>query len=117
MGGIDILNCEEIMITPTWVTVAIWILLFIMVVSIVFVFTIITYGLSPIVLIIDLSLFILSIIGCIILGFGFCESSPSGRYRYEVTIDESVSIQYIYDNYDVVEQRGDIWVLEDKEGE
>lgn len=38
MGGIDILNCEEIMINPTWVTVAIWILLFIAVVSIVFCF-------------------------------------------------------------------------------
>ena len=40
---------------------------------------------------------------------------PTNRYRYEVTIDESVTITEIYDNYDVIEQRGDIWILEDKE--
>ena len=40
---------------------------------------------------------------------------PTGRYRYECTIDRSVSIQYIYDNYKVVEQRGELWILEDKE--
>ena len=37
------------------------------------------------------------------------------RYRYEVIIDEGVSFEDIYNNYYVVEQRGEIWVLEDKE--
>lgn len=37
------------------------------------------------------------------------------RYRYEAIIDESVSLVDIYDKYEVIEQRGDIWVLEDKE--
>ena len=40
----------------------------------------------------------------------------TGRYKYECAIDDSVSISELYDHYDVVEQRGDIWVLEDKEG-
>lgn len=39
------------------------------------------------------------------------------RYRYEVTIDESVLFSDIYEKYEVVEQRGEIWVLEDKKYE
>ena len=42
---------------------------------------------------------------------------PTDRYRYEVTIDKNVTIEEIYENYNVIEQRGDIWVLEDKERE
>ena len=41
------------------------------------------------------------------------EEVETGRYRYEVTIDESVKFTDIYDNYEVIEQRGEIWVLED----
>lgn len=39
----------------------------------------------------------------------------TGRYRYECTIDESVSMKEVYERYEIIEQRGDIWVLEDKE--
>lgn len=37
----------------------------------------------------------------------------AGRYRYEVIMDESVTFSDIYDNYEVIEQRGEIWVLEE----
>ena len=62
--------------------------------------------------------FVISLTVCIV---GFCVvskdvvESPSGRYRYESTIDESVSAEQLYDKYDVIERRGEIWVLEDKE--
>lgn len=39
----------------------------------------------------------------------------TGRYQYEVTIDESVSITDVHEKYKVVEQKGKIWILEDKE--
>ena len=39
------------------------------------------------------------------------------RKRYEVTIDKSVSLIEIYEKYDVIEQRGKIWILEDKKYE
>lgn len=42
-------------------------------------------------------------------------TSPTGRYRYEGLIDEDMSMAEIYDQYNIVEKRGDIWVLEDKE--
>lgn len=47
-------------------------------------------------------------IGCVF-------NRPSGRYQYECLIDDTVPYTEIYDKYNVIEQRGSIWVLEDKE--
>lgn len=38
----------------------------------------------------------------------------TGRYKYEVTFDDTLSVEEVYDKYEVIERRGDIWVLEDK---
>lgn len=43
--------------------------------------------------------------------------TETGRYRYEVTIDDSVSFLDLHEKYDVIEQNGMIWTLEDKETE
>lgn len=43
------------------------------------------------------------------------EPLPTGITQYEVLIDESVNFQEVYDKYEVIERRGDIWVLQDKE--
>lgn len=53
-----------------------------------------------------------ALLGCLLsLGFGpFTETR-----RYEVIFDEETSIVEVMKDYDVVEQRGDIFVLEDKE--
>ena len=40
--------------------------------------------------------------------------TETGRYRYEATIDDSVSLLDLQEKYDVIEQNGMIWVLEDK---
>lgn len=45
------------------------------------------------------------------------EPVPTGITQYEVLIDESVNFQEVYDKYEVIERRGDIWVLQDKESE
>ena len=39
----------------------------------------------------------------------------TGEYQYECIIDDSVPYNEVVDNYNIIEQRGDIWVLEDKE--
>ena len=36
------------------------------------------------------------------------------RQRYECILDSNVSFVELYEKYDVIEQRGDIWVLEEK---
>lgn len=43
------------------------------------------------------------------------EEVPTDRYRYEVTVGPYVRFTDIYEKYDVVERRGEIWVLEDKD--
>lgn len=40
---------------------------------------------------------------------------PFGRSTYKCIFDEDVSIQEVYDKYEVVGRDGDIWILEDKE--
>ena len=57
-----------------------------------------------------------SLIGALIgfllsLGFG----PFTGTYRYEAIFDEETSIVEVMKDYNIVEQRGDIFVLEDKE--
>lgn len=39
------------------------------------------------------------------------------RNQYECAIDNDVSIVEVYETYNVIERRGDIWVLEDKVNE
>ena len=36
------------------------------------------------------------------------------RNQYECIIDDGVNINEVYENYNVIERRGEIWVLEDK---
>ena len=59
---------------------------------------------------------ILFLITCIAIGAADLEKSKNtGRYKYEAMIDENVPFIEVYEKYDVVKQKGDIWVLKDKE--
>lgn len=110
----NILNKTEILkdMTPTW-----WYIVFILlVVSIMFMTAIATKS--------DSNFLLLAVALAIIFGLIWAwgvkpivskENVPTGRYRYECTIDDDVSFTDILEEYDVVEQRGEIWVLEDKE--
>ena len=61
---------------------------------------------------------ILFLIISIVIGTVDLEKSKNtGRYKYEATIDEDVPFIEVYEKYDVVKQKGDIWVLKDKEVE
>lgn len=42
---------------------------------------------------------------------------PTDRNKYEVKLDETIDINEFYDKYEVIERRGEIWVLQDKESE
>lgn len=39
----------------------------------------------------------------------------SQRNQYEVILDDNYPASELYKNYNIVEQRGEIWVIEDKE--
>ena len=58
----------------------------------------------------------LFLISCITMCIVDLEKSKNtGRYKYEATIDKDVPFTEVYKKYDVVKQKGDIWVLKDKE--
>lgn len=40
---------------------------------------------------------------------------PTGKYKYEVTIDKSVPMTEFYEKYEIIEQRGEIFVIKEKE--
>lgn len=44
-------------------------------------------------------------------------STKIEKTRYECAIDDTASFIEIMENYDVVDRRGDIWILEDKADE
>lgn len=54
------------------------------------------------------------IVACFILCFTLGQKE-TGRYRYEVTINDEVSFKELYEKYDVIEQKGKIYVIEEKE--
>lgn len=58
---------------------------------------------------------VLALIGAIILAItSQSHWRTNERNQYECIIDDSVSINEVYENYNVIERRGDIWVLEEK---
>ena len=47
--------------------------------------------------------------------FGYLnEVYETGHYYYECVIEDTASFNEIMDTYEIVDQRGDIWVLKDK---
>jgi len=110
LEGIEILNQTEIMTDPGWLP---WVAIlgafaiFILIASILAIWLDLDgLGIVYSVLIAIAYIFLMASI--------FAETVPSGRYKYEATIDESVNFTELYEQYDIVEQRGEIYILEDK---
>lgn len=112
MQGIEILNKEPVMIQDERLCIAVMVVL-----SIAFISACVAMKIDNEVLGNGLvSVFIV----CVVLALGIAIAYktveiPSDRYQYEVTIDENVSIQEVYEKYNVIEQDGKKWILEDKE--
>lgn len=63
-----------------------------------------------------------SIVGCVIGGFfgmlvteANAVKTETGRYKYKVLIEDGVEMKEFYEKYSVIDQDGEIWVIEDKE--
>ena len=112
MQGIEILNKEPVMISnDNWVIIG-------------FILIGIAFILGGVATKVENNILVYISLG----GFGLCMFSaliativykevkiPSGRYQYEAVIQDDVSIQEVYEHYNVIEQKGKIWILEDKE--
>ena len=100
-----ILYQEAILETPEWLG---YLLLFCVISLIVMMSLVLTDDFFCIPLIInDIIIIILLIILSIY-------KTPTGKNKYEVILDNNYSAEDLYSNYKVIEQRGEIWVLEDK---
>lgn len=105
--GITILNTTAVTGLPTWISVLAFVIFFIG--AIVFAVSMILDG--PVwVTASSLMIGLIIMIACGIFKY----TVKTGEYRYECIIDDSVSYNEVVENYKIVEQRGDIWVLEDK---
>ena len=71
----------------------------------------------------DFGKILLFVIGCvliissvIIVLYTKCNANTvqTGKYQYEVIIDDNVQFKDVIDKYNIVEQHGKIWILEDK---
>jgi len=51
----------------------------------------------------------------IIAAYGFPKEVPTGKYEYEVVFDGTVDMKEVYARYEIIETRGDIYTLRDKE--
>ena len=105
--GITVLNKIAVTGVPSWMMILAAVILIIGL--IVFAIAIISEGptwkaIIPIIIVL-LTWFI-----CGIFNITF----KTGEYQYECIIDDSVPYNEVVDNYKIIEQRGDIWVLEDK---
>ena len=105
--GITILNKVAVTGLPTWVSVLAFVIFFIG--AIVFAVSMVLDG--PVW--ITTSSLMISLIVMVACGT-FKHTVKTCEYRYECIIDDSVSYNEVVENYKIVEQRGDIWVLEDK---
>lgn len=50
-----------------------------------------------------------------VCAFHYSKGEPTGRYKYEVKkINDSTTFKEVTDNYKIIDNRGEIWILEDK---
>ena len=112
MEGVTILNQTEIM-EPTQLTATIVVILIIIAAI-----SCIAFFIAYITMVSNVCPVILAFISIssLVTVFFIGVLSPKHLigYEYEATIDENVSMKEVYERYEIVEQRGDIWVLRDK---
>ena len=112
MEGITILNQTEVM-EPTPLAVKVIVILMIIALMSCIAFFIAEYIMASITCPVILAFIsILSLVTVLVISI----LSPKHLtgYEYEVTTDANVSMKEMYERYEIVEQRGDFWVLRDK---
>ena len=108
MEGIEVLNEIKDVCIPTWciVTIIIFLLIMILIGKFKKIETIRGVAVYFISLLVG---FICILLTCCILG------KNNIYYRYEVTIDENVNKEEFSDKYKIIDKRGKIYVIEEKQ--
>ena len=110
MKGIEILTKEPILELSKTLSIICMILFAVFIISLICMFIFILEGYRK-------HIIIFAIISLVSLSSTLIIQSyakPTGRYKYKVTIDKSVLMIEVYEKYNVIEQDGKIWTIEDK---
>lgn len=112
MQGIEILNKEPVMVSNDRLVGVVFLLL-----GIAFIWgCVATKVKNEIFAYISIGIFGLCLFGALCVTIAYKEFKiPSDRYQYEAVIQNDVSIHEVYKKYNVIEQDGKKWILEDKE--
>lgn len=117
LEGIEILNKVEIMESPEWIAIVSLICLIgILVGVVIFCINIFTDFLDD-KWWINALLIILNYIGILLMA-GLDKDlliEPTGEYKYQVTIDDKVSMNEFLEKYEIIEINGKIYTIRDKE--
>lgn len=111
MDGILILNTTTVSDSASWVTPVGLLCGVIAIIAFYFMSTLMNDKASLTCVIISVCSFIVAI-GIALLSKSHWRVNE--REQYECVIDNDVSIVEVYKNYNVIERRGDIWILEEK---
>lgn len=60
---------------------------------------------------------VISCIAVVLISNSKILAVSTNRYQYECLIEHNTPFEDIADRYNIIEHRGDIWILEDKESE
>lgn len=113
--GIEILAQSEIIQSTSWTTIVCMSGIIMLIIG--FILLVIGEGIKYDVGIVSGGFLIVLGVIVAVVGIGLSETykEPTGRYEYQVIIDENVSFTDVYSNYEVVDQNGLIWTIRDKE--
>lgn len=110
MDGVTILNTVEVARAPDWAVICFFLFAFFGAVFFILFLTSNTVKTINLCGIMFTCFFVIALVSWFIGRIGF----PDRTIQYECVVEDSVSIVELYEKYDVVERRGDIWVLEEK---
>lgn len=118
MEGVEVLNQVEILAHPEWT----WIKIALIVCFIAFIIGIAGCLISIIMTCEDkISLFFMGFtvisffLIAVFIALAEKPTVPTGKYEYQVTIDDSVSMNKFYEKYEIVEVNGKIYTIREKE--
>ena len=111
--GVEVLNSYEITKPPLWSVLVMGILAALFIGCALLTWRCMSLNTSWKWIIISFCITIASVVGAGLLAHTV-EEDGTGKYVYECTIPEDASFTTIYEHYNVVERRGEIWVLQDK---
>ena len=110
MAGVNVLNVVEQIRLPDWAITCILLCMFAMAV---FFIGLLTGNTAKITNICGIGFVCTLVLTFVFLWLGRT-FVPNRITQYECTIDKDVSFVELHEKYNVIEQRGDIWVLEEK---